>query len=232
MSNSVNTKKVPHPEFARRMQAACDGNPRVPLPNHGRLGWFVDEIEKKSGDTVTIETVRKWFAGETIPRKQMMLNLASVLDVDHAWLAVGRSPEATEKQQKVRNAMADGAVNLVAGLIQICGGSPAFPTDGDARAQKSRIDLYAVIKGAQYAFHVAMGETTGNGVQFAAPIAAVEEALVIGVVRTEELAFRFFELDRDLIETQGKRKGDHYTLVMPERPGAEWKEILTFANRL
>lgn len=154
--------KVVHPDFARRMQQACDGNPNVPPVNYGRLGWFSSEIEKRFGKQVTIETVRKWFAGETIPRPQMMGYLAAVLEVDHAWLAVGKATEMTEKQQRVRNAVADGAVNLIAGMIQICGGYPAFPTENDRRAKESKIDLYAVIKGAQYAFHVAMGDPHGR----------------------------------------------------------------------
>ena len=226
------TTKIAHPEFAKRLQIACDGNPNVPLPNYGRLGWFSTEIERRFGVSVTIETVRKWFAGETVPRTKTMGYLAAVLEVDHAWLAVGTSPQITEKQKKVRDATADGAVNLVAGLIQICGGYPAFPAENDARAQSSKIDLYAVIKGVQYAFHVVMAETTDDGFTFGIPVEAVGSTQVLAVVRTGELAFRFFELDEDLIEEKGKRKGGFFSLPMPADIGPEWKEILSFSNRL
>lgn len=227
------TKRVVHPEFGRRMQLACDGNLRVPPPNHGRLGWIANEIQERFGKPVTIETVRKWFAGETIPRPTTMGYLAAVLEVDLAWLSVGKAPEVTEKAQKVRNAMADGAVNLIAGLIQMSGGYPAFPTENDRRAKDSKIDLYAVIKGAQYAFHVALGEANADGtIQFAIPVPSVEDAFVIGLIRTGELGFRFFELERDAVVGQGKRKGDYYALTIPSQPGPEWREITSFQNRL
>lgn len=231
-SLEVKSKKIVHPEFAKRMQLACDGNPNVPPLNHGRLGWFSTEIEKRFHAKVTIETVRKWFAGETIPRPKMMGYLAAVLEVDHAWLSVGASPQIADKQKKARDATADGAVNLVAGLIQICGGSPAFPDDADDRAKSRHIDLYAVIKGAQYSMHVVMAEQVDDSYRFAIPIEAVGEAVILGVVRTGELAFRFFELDGDKISEEGKRKGGAYNLSMPSAPGKEWKEITTFSNRL
>lgn len=98
-------KKIVHPEFARRMQIACDGNPNIPLPNHGRLGWFSFEIERRFNAKVTIETVRKWFAGETIPRTKMMgyhsratihgfrSTASTILNESGLW-----SPDAIERQ--------------------------------------------------------------------------------------------------------------------------------------
>jgi len=187
MLHNPKVKKILHPDFARRMQIACDGNPRVPQPNHGRLRWFAEQLAKQFQDEVTIETVRKWFAGESRPRPKLMTHLASVLQVDEAWLAVGKAPEITEKQRTVRNAVASGAVNVVAGFISMCGAYPAFPTDDDTRAQDRKIDLYAVIRGAQFSFHVAVGDLTENRVRFTVPVEAAEDAFVIGVVRTGEL---------------------------------------------
>lgn len=37
LNSPVYTTKIAHPEFAKRLQIACDGNPNVPLPNYGRL---------------------------------------------------------------------------------------------------------------------------------------------------------------------------------------------------
>lgn len=230
MLNSPETrKKVAHPDFAQRMQIACDGNPNVPLPNYGRLGWFSSEFERRFGAKVTIETVRKWFAGETIPRPKMMGYLAAVLEVDHAWLAVGSTSQIAEKEKKVRNASADGAVNLVAGLIQICGGNPAFPDEKDRRAREDKIDLYAVIKGAQYSFHVVVGEQSGEEIAFTVPSEALRSAIILGVVRTGDLTFRFFELESEKIAEEGKRKGGYFILTSPIEG---LKEILTFSERL
>ena len=69
----------------------------------------------------------------------------------------------------------------------MCGGYPAFPTDDDTRVQDRKIDLYAVIRGAQFSFHVAVGDLTENRVRFTVPVEAAEDAFVIGVVRTGEL---------------------------------------------
>ena len=159
-----------------------------------------------------------------------MVQLAQALKVSPAWLALGENPELTEKEQKVRNALADGAVNVVAGFISMCGGHPAFPAPNDQRAKKNKIDIYAVIKGAQYAFSVIVGLEKDDGVHFGVPVEAVHESIVLGVVRTSDLAVDIYELDILGLETQGKRKasaldvrldGDH-----------KWRKINTFAERL
>lgn len=51
-------QKVPYPEFAQRLELACDNNPDVPPLNHGRLKWFQDELHKR-GVNYQQETVRK-----------------------------------------------------------------------------------------------------------------------------------------------------------------------------
>jgi len=224
--------KILHADFARRFQIACDGNQKVPLPNYGRLGWFVTKLAER-GTSVTIETVRKWFAGESRPRTKAMTDLAIVLEVDEAWLAVGKSPEITEKQQKVRNASADGVVNVVAGLIQVCGGHPAFPVEGDAKAAAQKIDLTAVIKGAMYAFHITLAQLKDDGLHFAVPVEAVENTLVIGAVRTGELSFNFYELDAETLAAHGKQKGEVVDFAAtPEWLDSDSNRIKTFSQRL
>ena len=222
-------KTVAHPDFAQRMQTACDGNPDVPLPNYGRLGWFAERVTNTRGENVTVETVRKWFAGETLPRRTQMAQLAQALRVSPAWLALGESPELTEKEQKVRNALADGAVNVVAGFISMCGGHPAFPAANDQRAKKNKIDICAVIKGAQYAFTVVVGLQKDDGVHFAVPVESIHETLVLGVVRTSDLAVDIYELDLLGLETQGKRKASALDVRLDA--DHKWRERYTFADR-
>jgi transcriptional regulator with XRE-family HTH domain len=219
--------KVTHPDFAVRMAQACDGNPDVPPPNYGRLGWFVAQIEKKSGQVVTQETVRKWFAGEARPRFKTLSTLAQVLKVDEAWLSIGKSPDLNEKQKRVRNASADGAVNVVAGFVGMCGAHPAFPRDDDVRAAQEKIDLYAIIKGAQYAFHVVTGRLAGEDWTVSVPVEA-RATILIAVLLVGPLQCEFFELDWEQVEVQGKRKGG--TFEVEKSNG--WKQIRTFAERL
>lgn len=219
--------KSRYPDLAKRIAQACDGNPNVPPPNFGRLGWIQTQFENR-GVSISIETVRRWLGGEARPRAKMMQMLAQTLSVDHAWLALGSSPEMTEKQQAARNATASGAVNLIAGLIQMGGGTPAFPDEpGDT-------DLTAIIKGAQYSIHVATADHTDKGWKFAVPIGALND-LVLGVIRTGEMSFRIVELDADGLESEGRRNGGHLVVTMSDdllTGEHQWGEIKTFSQRL
>jgi hypothetical protein len=212
-------KKVPHPEFAQRLQLACDGNPDVPLPNYGRLGWFVTQLEERFGISVQAESVRKWFYGETLPRHRAMNALAVILKVDEAWLALGKARDVTEKQAKLRDAEVDGVVNLIAGFVAMDGGHPAFPKD-----KSSNVDLYAIIKGAQYSIHVVL-ENDGF---FYVPFRALEDCLAIGVVRGKGFSVKCYELDAELLAAAGKRDG----AFMKAPIDLEWREITSFSERL
>ncbi len=222
--------KAAHPAFSIRMQQACDGNPKVPPLNFGRLGWIVKELENRSGVTVTKETVRKWFAGDTFPRSKIIPSLAQILGVDPVWLATGHEPELSSKEMKIRDANADGAVNLVAGIIAMSGGHPAFPQGDDEVAKTGKIDLYAVIRGAQYRFHVTSGYKEDDSWKFVFPVEAVG-SVIIGVTRVGEFCFEFLEIDSETIETQAKRKSGVYEITKtPESVG--WRKINTFGARL
>ncbi|UDF03437.1 hypothetical protein [Asticcacaulis sp. AND118] len=225
-------KNIEHKEFAKRLTLACDGNANVPLPNFGRLGWFVTQLEAHNIAS-TAESVRKWFAGEALPRHKTMKALAQILKVDEAWLALGKASELDERQQKLRDATVDGAVNVVAGLIQMCGAAPAFPDTNDQRALDERIDIYAIIKGAQYAFHIAMAGRDGDGWRFTVPVEA-EKTFIIGVVRTGELSVDLLELDTEALLQHGQRKGAFFDVHIDSRyctDGKHWRQIRTFATR-
>jgi transcriptional regulator with XRE-family HTH domain len=232
MSSIKRVKKIDHPEFARRMTQACDGNPDVPPPNYGRLGWFVTQFETRFKQEVTQETVRKWFAGESRPRHKMISYLAQVLKVDEAWLSIGRTPELSEKEQKTRNAVADGAVNVLAGFVQMCGGHPAFPVETDTKAVDKKIDLYAIIRGAQYAFHVVTGQRDEDGWRVAIPVDA-DECIIIAVLPVTDLHCEFVEMDWDDVEDDGVRKGGTIEVFVPfEENTKKWRRIETFSERL
>lgn len=226
-------KKRPHIDFARRLLTACDGNPHVPAPNFGRLRWFEEQLLSRFGITVTREGVRKWFDGVALPRTESMHALAQLLEVDLSWLSLGTS-NVPPREQKLRNAEADGAVNLVAGLIQMSGANPAFPAAGDARAATNHIDIYAIIRGAQYAIHVAVGSEVDGGFKFSVPIGA-QDCVVIGVVKREGFAVDLLELDSEGLIEHGKRKGGTIDLVVNPNYRTEnhtWRQIKSFAERL
>lgn len=109
-----------HREFAERFKLACDRNPNVPPHGQGQQVWFRDRLG------VSQKAVRKWLAGLAKPKPKLLTQLAHLLDVDEAWLAVGKAPEMTKKQEKQYREQTEGAVYLVFGLFMSAGYSCAF----------------------------------------------------------------------------------------------------------
>jgi len=73
--------------FAKRLEQALNDHPRCP-EGYGRNTWLMRELTHENV-TVSLETVRKWLSGETMPRRAKMTALAKILHVDETWLAMG-----------------------------------------------------------------------------------------------------------------------------------------------
>ena len=206
----------------------------MPAANYGRLNWFRKQYADRFGVEIATETVRKWFAGETKPRPQALRQLAEILQVDEAWLALGSVTDA-KGRRPVQDATADGAVNLVAGLVQMDGGTIAFPEPDDKRAEAENLHIYAIIKGAQYPLHIVIGEQADGGAwRFSVPVVA-REAVVLGLMRLEPFGFRIVELDSEGLGSVGARKGGFIEVELDSdlRSGAHsWAEVTTFSKRL
>jgi len=76
--------------FAKRLDSALDNHPRCPS-GYGRNTWLQRELTHKNVE-VSLETIRKWLSGETMPRRARMAALAQILHVDETWLAMGTQP--------------------------------------------------------------------------------------------------------------------------------------------
>lgn len=189
-------------EFAKRLDSACDLHPRVPPYNFGRLSWVRDNLAEHELENVSTETVRKWFSGESRPRPSKMKKLAALLRVDEAWLSLGITPEVTPGVRKAFNASAPGAVNLVAGMIQVSGGHPAFPEEGE----DSAANLYAIINGKQHRIFAALGLDVGNDIKFSFPN-EVSGLHLIGVVRSGPTSVDFLYLDPENLPKTARRSG-------------------------
>lgn len=222
--------KILHPEFAARLNGVANVNPAVPPIAYGRLGWFSDEFAKR-GLNVSKEMVRKYLAGENRPKADRMTALAEILQTDEAWLALGKSPQVETKQTVIRNAQVSGAVNVVAGLIQMHGGAPAFPEDNDLASERQHIDLYTIIRGARYAIHVALADRDDTGFRFPLPPGIGPDVLVLGLIQTSPLGFEIIELDPEGVAEHASRgvlkMGADY-----RSGGHEWRRVETFAKRL
>lgn len=222
--------KVLHPEFAYRLGVACDSHPQCPPLNHGRLGWFCDQIARRFGKSVTTESVRRWLSGEARPRPATLGQLATILQVEEAWLSVGASSE-TEKERRAAKIVEKGATTVLAGLVQMCGGSPAFPSENDARAKKERIDLYAIIRGAQYAFHVSAGVEKNDTVQFSVPVDSID-CVILGAVLRPDLMIEFFEIPLEIATAAPSKSGQYIITVEGDPVQAGLKKITTLSKRL
>lgn len=216
---------VRHPDFARRLEQACDGSPDVPPLNYGRLKWFVERLAEHGIDFQK-ETVRRWFLGFSYPRKDTMAALAQILKVDVGWLSGGTQPAKIDVLQARRQvAVAGGAVNVVAGFMQFDGAHPAFPVEGDKDAEANQINLFAIIKGIKHNFYVAH---LNDADEFEVPMGA-EGNFILGVVRENKFSVQIFELDWETVAAKSTRKNVTYHVP---REASEWREIESFSERL
>lgn len=193
--------------FANRLKVACDGNNRVPTFGKGRQTWLKDEMG------VSAEAVRKWFAGSR-PRPSMMGKLAKVLGVDESWLALGITPNMEVKERKQHSAQMAGAVNVFMGLVQLNGGSCAFPAEGDPLAEF--VSFHSIREGTQTYYHVATAQRVSDDlIRFYIPN-EFERCAVIGAIPKGPFDIRFIHMPHDLIGTHGTHRGGYLVVDVKE----------------
>lgn len=203
-------------QFAKRINAACDDNPDVPPLNHGRLSWIVRELQNRNNITVTQESARKWLAGESYPRNEKMRALAALLKVERGWLAFGMQANAAKQWNPEHRAdQISGAKNVVAGLIQMTGGSCVFPDpeDNDAGA-----DIIAIVGGVLHklvVIEIKRG-TDGEEMSFDVPSATYRKCHVIGVSAPRLSEIELFYVPRQGIE-QSTTNGPLIKVVAKKR---------------
>lgn len=202
--------------FAKRLEVACEGHPHCPTDQYrGKQKWLYEGLESEFGVKVSAEAVRKWFSGESRPRPKIMSFLARLLEVDEAWLSLGITPELTPRERKQRNAIADGAVNLVAGMIQMGGGNIAFPEDDS-------VDIFAIIAGKQVNIDVVLPFDLGKD-QFRLTIAdKLDKKMIIAVIPQHEFYFRVLMVTPEIVRDAGDLRGDFWELIIEQR-GIKWK---------
>lgn len=214
--------------FGERLTQAADNHPHVPALREGRLGYIKDELAKR-GITLTRSTVQKWFIGEMRPMRPKMIALAEILSVDLEWLSTGTDPNLTMKERKVRDAMADASVNIVAALIQMGGGNPAFPAEDDKRAKLDDIDIYAIIRGANYSFHVVTVEAVKDELLTFTVPSNYHNVVVLAVVPTTDFCFDVFEVPHEVMEAAPPARRNSKSVVIGR---SDLKQIKSFANRI
>lgn len=188
-------------EFAQRLANACEASGRIPEKNHGRQTWLSEQLN------VSREGVRKWFAGLSRPRTEVMTRLAELLEVDQAWLALGINPTRTPRERRALDRAAGGAVYYVAGAIEMAGGSVAFPEE-----PRDDADLYAIVKGRQMKVHVALGERVAPA-HYRLVVPEKHQGLtVIGAIPTFPLCPTLILLPPGAIELCSETRGGYREL--------------------
>lgn len=138
--------------FADRLAEACEALNARGGGNHGRLTWLARELKAKFGTTVSVETVRKWFAGISLPRPDKMKQIAQLLQVDVAWLSLGPAPLERHSMQFGCTTSSMDVVSLMAGFVELQGGAVAFP-----RSKTSATDFFAIVGGEHFSCVVRLG---------------------------------------------------------------------------
>lgn len=222
-------KNIHHAEFARRLQLACENNTQCPPQHYGRLGWFVDQFEKRFGKKVTTETVRRWLSGEARPRPRTLSMLSSILRADEAWLSVGGATEVPKDRRKAFSRQASGTVNVVAGLMQIAGAAPAFPEDDKA---DTGANLHGVICGTMYNFHVVPGRVEGGELRFDVPVEVTVNVIPLGVVVREGLGVEVYKIEPSALDDAKAHAGIIPVSVPDDRDRSGLRRITDFSVSL
>jgi len=203
-----------HAAFARRLNQVIDESGLLPPYNQGRFTWITEQLRKQFGVEVTRETVRKWVSGETVPRNEKLRALARLFDVDEGWLAFGVRSGVDLRQDSARILADSGAVSLVAGLIQMAGGTCALPEPGD---RNEFVDLYTIIGRRQRMIAVRLGDEVAPGkYRFSVPN-EFEQCVNIGVIRVDFACFELLLLSHGLIKSYGDRRGPHVDVIVTKR---------------
>jgi hypothetical protein len=185
--------------FARRLAQACSNHPRAPS-GHGQQTWVRKAMLESFAIKVSPEGIRKWFAGEARPRPKTMSKLAQLLSVDEAWLSLGITPVAEPRAKNKMNALANGAVNLVAGQIQLAGGTIAF-ADGD-----DDHDIFAIVKGKQVAISVKL---VSDQLKSTVSIVSTDKPTILVLPTFNKTVFRFFRVPSNLTQEFGENRGGY-----------------------
>jgi len=205
---------APHAAFARRLNQAIEESDLLPPYNQGRYTWISEQLRRQFGVEVTRETVRKWVSGETVPRNEKLRALAKLFNVDEGWLAFGVRSEVTARQGPGKILADSGVVSLVAGLIQMAGGTCALPEPGD---RNEFVDLYAIIGRRQRMIAARLGDEVASGkYRFSVPN-EYEQCVNIGVVRIDFACFELLLLSHSQIKSYGDRRGPYVDVTATKR---------------
>lgn len=193
-------------KFSARLIEACDASPNIPEYGKGRQVVIANELN------ISQEAVRKYFSGESMPKQEKMRKLATFLEVEQAWLALGEKSEVSRDAKRLAGKIADASVMFTAGTIQLAGGNCAFPPEDDPRA--SYVDIYAIIKGVRHDINVASAHEISPGMFEVIIPREFKDLKCIACVIWQAPCFDLLELSTDLIDRHKVRRSVDYSVTI------------------
>lgn len=200
---------VLHEPFARRMKQACDANEDIPPLNDDRLVWMQQRMSQE-GHSVSLQTVMRWYYGAAMPRQKKLISLAKVLSVSPSWLSLGRE-DKSKVDTSTRRISAEGAVNALAGHMQMAGVPCAFPEKDDPKADT--VHFYSIIQGRQHPIYVAAGSTDKkeNHVIFQVPVKH-SKTVVLVVMPVGSKSLEVWHVAPETLDSSGEKDSDFRTI--------------------
>mgnify|MGYP000201868242 CR=1 FL=1 len=181
-----------------RLKEMMAMHPGAPVAQHGRLTWLRNELENVAGVKVSLETVRKWAADEAVPRQSKMSGLAKALDVDEAWLSLGRKPTLTTREERREVRSAQSATLYVAGLLGLSGVNVAFADEHD----QTGTHLHAISADCHLRVSVAIAEQSGLAITVRLE-GAPDGQVVVAVLPAERDTFAIYDVTQAEFELKG-----------------------------
>jgi hypothetical protein len=170
-----------------------------------------------------------------MPRRDILRRLAQMVRKDELWLERGIKPTMNRTETTAFAREISGAVLVVAGMVQLAGGSCAWPSPEDPR--KGQVDFYTIVQGRQYSVRVCLARGGEDGrYEIDAP-ADLDGLTLIGVIplaRRGRYDFIFLPVS-EVAQQKNRRQGDYVVTVQKTDTGYQtgrkaWPPVKDFAD--
>ncbi len=215
--------------FVKRLTEACEASRIVPGMNQGRYVVIAQQVG------VSEQAVHKWFSGVSFPSRDRARILAKFLGVDELWLLHGRKAGMDRQDTTHFAREIEGAVLMTAGMIQLAGGTCAWPAPEDPR--RGAVDFYAILKARQHAIRVCLARKKEDEIYEIEVPATINEVTAVGVIPVGRRGrFDFIRLPTENVVRLTNRKVGDYTVTVKNQDGHyttgrhEWPVIRDFST--
>lgn len=188
-------------EFSKRLETACDGNPAVPEAGKGRQVALADKLK------VSQEAVRKYFSADSRPKPSTMTELARILNVDEAWLALGHKPNTSAKEKRTFNKHANGATYATFGLFVMSEYACSFDDNAESA------DFHAIRSGVKLSIAVTVLREENHKLLATVKLSYKDNINVL-VTIDDKTDLSFYVINSESITCHGDVKGGYVNIEL------------------